>query len=50
MGLRSLINFDDNLKESLDPPERVICLSYIYPTILDIYNDFKYIIVTMEIL
>lgn len=40
MGMRSLINSDDYLKESLDPVEIQIRSSDKYPTFLGIYYDF----------
>jgi hypothetical protein len=40
MGMRSLTNFNDCLKESLSPVEMQIKLSDKYPTILGVCYDF----------
>jgi len=41
MGMRSLINFNDYLKESLALQRCRFKLSYKYPTIIGICNEFK---------
>lgn len=50
MGMRSLINFNDYLKESLDLQRCRFKLSYKYPTIIGICNEFKYPMVNLTII
>ena len=50
MGMRGLINLDDYLKESLAHLRGCFELSYKYPTVLGIYNEFKILMIIQRII
>jgi hypothetical protein len=38
MGLRRIANFNDSLRYSLGPPEKVLLIRYNYPILIDYYH------------